>query len=41
MSALPRKAGIGTCRVSLDQPLQGLAHRVVELGVAEMGAAQL
>jgi hypothetical protein len=41
MSALPPKPDIGTGPVSLDQPLQGLAHRVVEIGVAEMGTAQL
>jgi hypothetical protein len=41
MSALPPKADIGTGPVSLDQPLQGLAHRVVEIGVGEMGTAQL
>ena len=39
MSALPPKADIGTGPESLDQPLQGLAHRVVGIGIAETKAA--
>jgi hypothetical protein len=35
MPALPPKADIGTGPVSLDQSPQGLAHRVIEIGVGE------